>query len=241
MVIFNYIDPIAKFLGNWSIELNAGSIVLRLLFSFLLAAFIGAERSSKTRTAGLRTNILISVGACVVMLVNAYLTNEFESDAARLSASVITGIGFIGAGAIMVTSRSQVTGLTTAAALWICGCIGTALGAGQYLISLIAVVLSFISLILLSKLEIIIRHKSKGYELHIELLSRPDLKKLLDFVRSKDIYAKTISYDPSFANSGLSAYSIFFISNGKKDKFVSCNQLLEEISKLDYVHYAEIM
>ena len=99
-------------------ELNYFSIVLRILLAALIGCAIGLERERGNRPAGFRTYTLVSVGACLVMMTNQYMFSFFQSgDPARLGAQVISGVGFLGAGTILVTRNSQVRGLTTAAAL----------------------------------------------------------------------------------------------------------------------------
>lgn len=114
-------------------ELNWFSIVLRILLSAGVGCLIGLERESKNHPAGFRTYVLVCLGACLVMMTNQFLFTTFQSgDPARLGAQVISGIGFLGAGTILVTRNNQVRGLTTAAALWAAACIGLAAGAGFY-------------------------------------------------------------------------------------------------------------
>ena len=114
-------------------DLSYFSIIIRILLSAGIGCLIGLERERKNRPAGFRTYTLVSVGACLVMMTNQYLFSIYQSgDPARLGAQVISGIGFLGAGTILVTRNNQVRGLTTAAALWTSACVGLALGVGFY-------------------------------------------------------------------------------------------------------------
>lgn len=115
----------------------SAEIVLRLLLSGLLGGIIGVERESNNRPAGMRTHVLVTMGASLVMLVSQYgfldpAGNTPLGDPARLAAQVVSGIGFLGAGTIIQT-ENRITGLTTAASLWVCACIGLAIGNGFYL------------------------------------------------------------------------------------------------------------
>ena len=133
MLLSTIVDPISQLLGNWSFDINIWSILLRLVLAVLFGGAIGVERATKRHAAGFRTYILVCVGATLAMLVNQYTVVTFDSgDATRLGAQVISGIGFLGAGSILITSRSQVRGLTTAAGLWASACVGLAIGAGFY-------------------------------------------------------------------------------------------------------------
>lgn len=144
-------------LGNpWYIsELQ---ILLRLVLALILGGLIGFEREQNNHAAGLRTNILVCLGACLLMLLSMYGFSAFVDepnvrvDPARLAAAVITGIGFLGAGTILFTGRS-ITGLTTAASLWVVSAIGLAVGAGFYFAAGTVTVLVLITLWAFNKLE----------------------------------------------------------------------------------------
>ena len=127
-----YIDPLVKLLGKFGEEL-AGisfvSVILRILLASIFGGIIGAERASKRQAAGFRTYILVAIGACIAGFTNQFIYECFpSSDVGRLGNGVVTAIGFLGAGTILVTSRSKIRGLTTAAGLWACGCMGLCLG-----------------------------------------------------------------------------------------------------------------
>ena len=115
-------------------DLAVGSVVLRLVLAFVCGMAIGFERSYKNRPAGLRTHILICVGAAAASLTGLflYLGLKLPSDVSRIGSHVVSGLGFIGAGTIIVTGTKSIKGLTTAAGLWTTGIIGLAIGAGYY-------------------------------------------------------------------------------------------------------------
>ena len=114
-------------------EINWISIILRVTLSMLIGGTIGIERGIKRHPAGFRTYMLVCMGAAMVMMTNQYIVEVYGvSDPARLGAQVISGIGFLGAGTIIVTTRNQVRGLTTAASLWMAACLGLAIGIGFY-------------------------------------------------------------------------------------------------------------
>ena len=110
---------------------TTGAIVLRILSAAILGGILGVERGRKNRAAGLRTYMLVCVGSCLIMLTNQYIYQVCQSgDPVRMGAQVVSGIGFLGAGTIIVTRRSQIRGLTTAAGLWADAAVGLALGIG---------------------------------------------------------------------------------------------------------------
>ena len=130
-------------------DLNVLSVCVRLLLAMAFGGTIGFERGIRQRAAGLRTHMLLCVGAASTMLVSQYIYASYGvGDPARLSAQVISGIGFLGAGTIIVTRRNQIKGLTTAATLWATACMGLAVGVGFYECALaLAVILIFILLL----------------------------------------------------------------------------------------------
>ena len=113
-------------------------IILRLLLAVALGAVIGFQRQRAKKPAGIRTHILISLGAALYTVVSIY---AFSADMARVAAGVVAGIGFLGAGAI-IRERTGVAGLTTAASIWMVAGIGLAAGAGMYLIAVIATIIA---------------------------------------------------------------------------------------------------
>ena len=131
-------------------ELNLISVSVRILLALLVGGCIGMERGYHGRAAGLRTHILVCVGACIAAMTGVYEVGVlgFTADPLRVGAQVISGIGFLGVGTIIVRNRSQVTGLTTAAGVWTTAIIGIALGFGFYVGALTAAALLLIATVL---------------------------------------------------------------------------------------------
>jgi putative Mg2+ transporter-C (MgtC) family protein len=130
-------------------------IVIRLCLGFIAGGIIGLERSSRRQVAGLRTHILISLGATCLMLLSIWLPEHFfgrNADPGRIAAQVVSGIGFLGAGAI-IRLGNDIKGLTTAASLWLVAAIGLPIGAGMYAAALTAEILAIIAMMLLNKVE----------------------------------------------------------------------------------------
>lgn len=136
---------------EYLIDFNALSITVRLILALLLGGLIGMERGRHGRAAGMRTHILVCIGACMTALVGLFMSDV--ADSTRIAAQVISGIGFLGAGTIMIRNQSVITGLTTAAGVWCTATIGIALGYGFYLAALIATVITIITATLLTRLE----------------------------------------------------------------------------------------
>jgi putative Mg2+ transporter-C (MgtC) family protein len=138
--------------------ISENAIIIRLVLSVFLGGLIGFERQMHRRTAGLRTNILVCLGSCLIMLVSQYIyeiyKTEVDVDPSRIAASIITGIGFLGAGAIIREREKEVVrGLTTAACLWVVAGIGMAIGCGFYAASLVTTALTLIVLFFLRYFE----------------------------------------------------------------------------------------
>ncbi len=135
------------------------AVLGRLILAITLGGLIGFEREVKKRSAGLRTHVLVSLGSCLIMLTSLYVFDIYKDiatlDPARIAAGIITGIGFLGAGAI-IRSGEAVKGLTTAASLWLVAGIGMGIGCGFYLASLLTAVLAIAVLFFLGQLEKVI-------------------------------------------------------------------------------------
>lgn len=157
-----------------TLALSPMDILFRMLCAMIVGTVIGIEREYTHRPAGLRTHILVALGACAVMITGQLIFFQYRplggtSDPARLAAQVISGVGFLGAGTIM-REGVNVKGLTTAASLWAVACLGIAAGGGYYQVALVGMVLMFITLTLLEVLQNLLmrgnRRHNKDYELH---------------------------------------------------------------------------
>lgn len=150
-------------------NINLLSITVRILLSVIIGGALGFERGSKRHPAGFRTYILVCLGATLVMMTNQYVFETFHTgDVSRLGAQVVSGIGFLGAGTIIVTGRNQVRGLTTAAGLWAAACVGLAIGIGFYQGAIIGGVTISGVMTVLHKLDEKMRRNSKQIDLYIE-------------------------------------------------------------------------
>ena len=150
-------------------------LLLRLTLDCIMGGVIGYERQSRRKSAGLRTNVLVCLGSCLIMVLSQALYQNVEgrtnADPARLAAQVVSGIGFLGAGAIMKEGLT-VTGLTTAACLWVVAGVGLAVGAGYYSGALFTTALVFVTLGTLSRLDDWVVHE-KNLSLSIHTIDKP--------------------------------------------------------------------
>jgi putative Mg2+ transporter-C (MgtC) family protein len=176
-------------------HLNEIDIIIRLFLSFIAGAIIGFERSSRNQVAGLRTHILITMGSTLLMLLSIWIPQEIgggsSGDAGRIAAQVVSGIGFLGAGAI-IRLGNNVKGLTTAASLWFVAAVGLALGAGMYIASAAAEALGLVTLMFLSRIEhrIFPLVTNKVFELHYKHGVNPDIKAAQDILLSFGLHSQ---------------------------------------------------
>lgn len=181
-------------------DFNMASVVLRLGLAMLCGGVIGLERGKKRRVAGLRTYMLVALGATLTMLLGEYICQmmvlwqaEFPEnfspplDVSRLGAQVINGIGFLGAGTVIInTDKQQVKGLTTAAGLWASGCMGLAIGAGYYECALLAVLLIFLCMRVLRHVEGRLMDNSRNINLYIEFGSMDDVGRIIMALKAQE-------------------------------------------------------
>ena len=146
-------------------------ITIRFIFSTIVGTTIGIDREMKNRSAGIKTHVLVCLGACMVSTTSQYVSMAFQGvngDINRLGAQVISGVGFLGVGTILVTGKNQVRGLTTAAGLWVCACVGLAVGIGFIEGATIAFLFIIFTLRVLNLVDNRIHMYARDFELYIE-------------------------------------------------------------------------
>ena len=164
------------------------AVILRILVAFILGGALGMERGLKQRPAGLRTYMLVCVGACMIMLTNQYIFQAFGTgDPVRMGAQVVSGIGFLGAGTIIVTKHSQIKGLTTAAGLWAAAAVGLATGIGFYEAAVAGALMIFLTLTVLSRLDARMHRKTRYFDIYIELPRQMGLGAFIHRLRDREI------------------------------------------------------
>lgn len=184
-----------------SLEVNMMNSMFRLVLSMLLGMVVGAERKRKGQVAGIRTFALISMGACLAMLLSIYVPQVYlglkNGDPGRIAAQVITGIGFIGGGA-MIHMKGSVKGLTTAAGIWMTAIIGMAVGIGMYLCSIGATLLILLTLVSFEHYE---KRRKLGQETKVISLTVDGILDSIDeykkVLKSADVHLSTfyVEYD----------------------------------------------
>ena len=170
-------------------EVNTLSIVTRLTLAILCGGLIGYDRGRKRRPAGLRTHILVCIGSALAMITSQYIVDmmKYTSDPTRLGAQVISGIGFLGAGTILITGKQHVKGLTTAAGLWASACMGLAIGIGFYEGAIIGCIFIFGSITLLHRFDAYVMSKTRLLEVYVELTTVKAISQVFDIIRANQM------------------------------------------------------
>ena len=217
--------------------LTQGAVVIRIFAALLIGGLIGMERGMKNRPAGLRTYMLVCVGSCLIMMTNQYLFQVTGSgDPMRLGAQVVSGIGFLGAGTIVVTRHNQIRGLTTAAGLWSCAGVGLALGVGFYEAAITASIGIYVILKILQGLDNRVHKKIRMIEMYVELCNTVQLSDFLHSLRSLDLIVENIQFEP---DGGMEAYSRAVLVSLKTKKSIDHVQIREMVKKIDGVIHLE--
>ena len=156
------------------------AVAIRLVIATACGSLIGWERVVRRHSAGIRTFALVSLGSAVAAVLNIYLAlmPNLNADVSRIPAGVVSGIGFLGAGTILVTGRNQIKGLTTAATLWVASCMGMAFGAGYLSVGFVCFILVLIANLLLMHLSTRVEENSRYVSLYIEVEETNGIKKL---------------------------------------------------------------
>ena len=169
-------------------ELNLYSLIIRIVLSLCIGGILVFDRGRKNRPAGFRTYMLVCLGSTLVMITNQYVFQVFKSgDPVRLGAQVVSGVGFLGAGTIILTGRNQVKGITTAAGIWTAACCGLTIGIGYYEGAIAGGAAIFIAMVSLQKLEVFVRKNSRAVELYIEYDNSIPLSDLFTYIRKNDL------------------------------------------------------
>lgn len=220
-------------------ELTLLQVALRIFISALLGGILGLDRGMKNRPAGLRTFMLVCMGAAMVMITNQYIYQAYDTgDPARLGAQVISGIGFIGAGTIIVTAKNQIKGLTTAAGLWACACVGLAIGIGLYEVAVIGTVCIYVVLALLHQVDYKMRKLTRQIEAYCELEKGTTLHQLIDYTREQHFRILDLQLQTEEkGSSGTTALTITLRADGPH----RCNHdaIMERMRSMEGMAYIE--
>ena len=219
-------------------DLNALSIMIRLLMAIICGGVIGLERGIRGQAAGCRTHMLVCIGSALVMMTNIFAVNSYGggTDPTRLGAQVVSGIGFLGAGTILITSKHQIKGLTTAAGLWASACMGLAIGIGFYELAIIGNIFIFLVIGILNRFDSIIYGQSKVMEIYVELSGPEVLQNIIAYARENSYEIKHIQVVKNKAIDSLVTGTIFTLKTKEK---CDHSDIIAEISQIKGLSYIE--
>ena len=168
-------------------EINIVTVFVRLALAMVFGGIIGLERGKQGRAAGMRTHILVCLGATLTALIGFFAAEvlDMSNDPLRVAAQVISGIGFLGVGTIIIKGRFQIVGLTTAAGLWCATAVGIALGAGFYEGAIIAFLFAVLTITVVHRLEYTINKKYSRFGIYVEINEDRSVRKVIDFISAE--------------------------------------------------------
>jgi putative Mg2+ transporter-C (MgtC) family protein len=209
--MLEFLDPLR--------EVTTVSVLVKMFFAVLCGGAIGIEREHKRRTAGFRTHILICLGASMTTMISHFMFSYLHlyTDVARLGAGVVAGIGFIGAGTIIVTKRRQVKGLTTAAGLWTCAIIGLAIGAGYFEAAILSTIVILLAEIFFSRFEYWVLDNARNINIYVEYNGVDNLDSVIRLLKTHRVVILDLEITKSNVNSANSC-AIFQLQLPKKLK-----------------------
>lgn len=219
-------------------SMSEGAVVIRLAIATLFGSLIGWERLVRHHSAGIKTFALVSLGSAVATVLNLYLAMMpgVDADVSRIPAGVVSGIGFLGAGTILVTGRQQIKGLSTAASLWVASCMGMAIGAGYMIVGCSCFLLVLLANIVLYRLSSRVEENSRHMSVYIEVSKSRGVSKLLKAISEAGF---EISSMIKSREKTIQSADIALIIDIDFDRRRSHQEVINMISDLDYVSYVE--
>ena len=206
-------------------------VIIKLILAVIVGGFTGYEREKSNQFAGFRTHILVAIGSCITSIIALELFTKYSSistmDPARLPAQVVSGIGFLGAGAILKNSNG-IRGLTTAAGIWTTACIGIAIGYGQYVAGIVAWLLVMATLYILKNFDKVISKRSQTV-LKATITSLDVTSNIFNTIKASEIAIKTFQI---IAKSDNIWEIVFLIEYDKK---IILDELIIELKNINYV------
>ena len=228
-------------------ELNFISLLLRLCLAVICGGLIGLEREFRRRPAGFRTYLLVCVGAAAAMLIGQYAAEmlagpwgsaaQKTTDVTRIGAQVINGIGFLGAGTVLVTGRQQVRGLTTAAGLWSSACLGLAVGAGFFECVVFGFLFIFLSFRVLPRVEAALLMRARTMNLFVTFRENIEMAQLIAHLKSMGVHIYEIELgtddDPAMAGKPGAVLALRLPRGSRHEQVITSVLELECIARIE--------
>lgn len=219
---------------GWSLE----ALIIRMFWAMLVGTLIGIDREMKNRSAGIKTHVLVCIGAALVMMTSQYIQVAFpevKADLNRIGAQVISGVGFLGVGTIIVTGKNQVRGLTTAAGLWACACCGLAVGIGFIEGTVIALIFIMFTLKVLNLLDVRIHKNAKILDIYLEFENNKAVRQFTEDMHGLEVKISGFELAKSqIKGEGPSAIISLTVEDRKLRPV-----MLDTLRAMEYIRYAE--
>ena len=215
----------------WEIILRNEEVIIKLLLAVIVGGFTGYEREKSNQFAGFRTHILVSIGSCITSIIALELFDNYSNistmDPARLPAQVLSGIGFLGAGAILKNSNG-IRGLTTAAGIWATACIGIAIGYGQYVLGIASGLLVMITLYMLKRFDKVISKKRETI-LKATIKDLDSISLIFNKIKTYPIVIRSLKVKTEEENNYLVDFLLEY------DRKITIDELVSHLKKMDCV------
>ncbi len=219
-------------------DFNFVTVCLRLVLAAVFGGAIGLERGRQRRAAGLRTHVLVCIGAALTATLGLFsyeVLGVLHADPLRVSAQVISGIGFLGVGTILLKGRFQITGLTTSAGLWVTAAIGLALGIGFYEGAAVAFLISLLTVTVLQKFEHRINKHHTSFGVYVEIRTDADIRPCLDYL-SEHFLASDVQVTKP--RSGIAGHIGIEASMHTSTNTLTIAEIERQLETLAYVVFA---
>ncbi len=216
---------------------NEVTVIVRLALALFLGGIIGLERERKRRPAGFRTHMLVCLGSALTILISQYLQYKgLALDVTRLAAQVISGIGFLGAGTIIVTGRQQVKGLTTAAGLWTAACMGLAIGAGFYEGALLTCAVILIANTAFTRIEGKLLATARTMNIYVQFNQSDDVSQVLALLKEKGLRIIDVEISKMKSDRDIYPSAMFLVDMRKK---IPHTEILAALSAIEGIRSVE--
>lgn len=220
-------------------------LIFKMILAVIFGGLIGLERGHKHRAAGSRTYMIVCLGAALTIILSQYESSLVlgpwheisemlgrKVDVTRYAEKVVSGIGFIGAGTIIVTGRQEIKGLTTAAGLWTSACMGLAIGSGYYECAILAFVLILFTTVVLEKFSAWVVARARNMDLYIEFEKMENLGEIINTIKSMDIQIFDVDIQREKQSNGVTVGAVISSRLPKKETH---SHVMSRISKFDFV------